>query len=451
MSDRRAPGTGAYRPKLDNLRGVLWMLLAVTLLTAMFAIIKQMATELPFFVVALMRTTTALVMFIPWLVRVGRPGIATRRLKTHFLRSFFGIASFACIVYAVGRALMLSGRLDEAVEDFDLALELDPGSVGALVGRGEARTKLGLLDDALEDLERAVSLDPDNAEAHTKRGNVHRERGDLDLAVGAYDRALFLERESVEALIERGSVLYELGQREKAILDFKFAEGLTRQDPIATPTRTITLDPSNIPAYVARGLAHLERGDASKAISDFNTALAAEPDNIRALVARGDAWVKQFKPANALEDYSRAIGIDGWLGEAYRGRGIAHYELGRFAADEGEVDTAIAHLTDAIADLAVSTDLMPSDAESYATAARAYGRRAAAHMDNQGYEAALADYSEAIALAPGDAESHAGRAAAAAYLGRDAEADADAERAVELGFNRFLMAAMLAEARRDRG
>ena len=72
-------------------------------------------------------------------------------------------------------------------------------------------------------------------------------------------------------------------------------------------------------------------------------------------------------------------------------------------------------------------------------------------MENEGYEAALGDYSEAIALAPTDADSHAGRAAAAAYLGRDDEADVDAARAVGLGFNRYLMAAMLAEARRDRG
>ena len=110
MTDKRARSPTAYRPKLDNLRGILWMLLAVTLLTAMFVLIKQMATELPFFVVALMRTTVALVMFIPWLARVGRAGVATRRLKTHFLRAFFGIASFACIVYAVGR-LMLSDTM----------------------------------------------------------------------------------------------------------------------------------------------------------------------------------------------------------------------------------------------------------------------------------------------------------------------------------------------------
>jgi drug/metabolite transporter (DMT)-like permease len=82
------------------------MLLAVTLLTAMFAILKHMANELPFWVVALVRTAIALVLFTPWLARVGIAGIATRRIGLHFLRAFFGTASFACVVYALGKLLL---------------------------------------------------------------------------------------------------------------------------------------------------------------------------------------------------------------------------------------------------------------------------------------------------------------------------------------------------------
>ncbi len=100
----------SYRPEPNNLRGILWMLLAVTALTGMFAIIKQMASELPFLVIALIRTLVALIVLSPWLIRRGWAGIATRRLKTHMLRSFFGIASFACITYAVG-ALLLSDTM----------------------------------------------------------------------------------------------------------------------------------------------------------------------------------------------------------------------------------------------------------------------------------------------------------------------------------------------------
>ena len=96
----------AYSPTLNNLRGIMWMLMAVTALTIMFAIIKQMATELPVFVVAIMRTFFALLLLAPWMMRVGVAGMATRRLGGQFLRAFFGIASFACVVYALAHLLM---------------------------------------------------------------------------------------------------------------------------------------------------------------------------------------------------------------------------------------------------------------------------------------------------------------------------------------------------------
>lgn len=84
----------------------MWMLLAVTSLTVMFAIIKQMATELPIFVVAILRTFFALLLLAPWMMRVGIAGIATRRPGAQFLRAFFGIAAFACVVYALAHLLM---------------------------------------------------------------------------------------------------------------------------------------------------------------------------------------------------------------------------------------------------------------------------------------------------------------------------------------------------------
>jgi drug/metabolite transporter (DMT)-like permease len=91
----------AYRPRLDNVRGILWMLAAITALTAMFGIIKYVALELPVFIVALMRTVVSLSLLAPWLLRYGLPAIRTDRPVTHFFRAFFGIASFVCTVYAL--------------------------------------------------------------------------------------------------------------------------------------------------------------------------------------------------------------------------------------------------------------------------------------------------------------------------------------------------------------
>lgn len=107
MSDSKARTAATpYSPTLNNLRGIMWMLLAVTSLTGMFAIIKEMTSELPIFVVAIMRTAFAFAFLAPWVMRNGVTVIATRRLKEHFARAFFGIAAFACVIYAVAHLLL---------------------------------------------------------------------------------------------------------------------------------------------------------------------------------------------------------------------------------------------------------------------------------------------------------------------------------------------------------
>jgi drug/metabolite transporter (DMT)-like permease len=103
---RPPAGSAAYAPKLDNVRGIMWMMLAVTMLTTMFVIIKQMANELPVFVVAIARTFFSLCILMPWLFRTGLIGLRTTRLPAHFLRSFCGIAAFVCVVAALEHLIL---------------------------------------------------------------------------------------------------------------------------------------------------------------------------------------------------------------------------------------------------------------------------------------------------------------------------------------------------------
>lgn len=84
----------------------MWMLAAVTLLTLMFVVIKQLIAELPVFVVALARTFLSLACLLPWLARTGAAGIRTTRTGMHFARAFFGITAFVLIVYALQRLIL---------------------------------------------------------------------------------------------------------------------------------------------------------------------------------------------------------------------------------------------------------------------------------------------------------------------------------------------------------
>jgi drug/metabolite transporter (DMT)-like permease len=93
-----------------NLRGALWSLAGGFFLTLMFAAIKHVLADLPPFIVGLFRTFFAFLLMLPWLMRVGLPGIRTDRPLDHFLRVITGIGSFVCLVFAL-ETLILSDSI----------------------------------------------------------------------------------------------------------------------------------------------------------------------------------------------------------------------------------------------------------------------------------------------------------------------------------------------------
>jgi drug/metabolite transporter (DMT)-like permease len=102
------PQTGLLSP---NVVGVLWMLAAVTTLTAMAATIKHLARTLPVMEVSFFRMLMALLFYLPWLAKVGLDGIRTERIALQFWRGFFGCTSLFCMAYAVSNMLLADGMV----------------------------------------------------------------------------------------------------------------------------------------------------------------------------------------------------------------------------------------------------------------------------------------------------------------------------------------------------
>ena len=61
---------------------------------------------------------------------------------------------------------------EDAVEEFSIALGLDPENVDALVARGELFLRHGEFEDAMEDLNKAIELDPNNEHPSTLRARA---------------------------------------------------------------------------------------------------------------------------------------------------------------------------------------------------------------------------------------------------------------------------------------
>lgn len=97
-------------------------------------------------------------------------------------------------------------RRDEselAVADCDRALALvkddDPAYAATLALRGTALHASGRLREAAQDFDKALQSDPDDAATRVARGNVFAEAGFFDQAVSDYSAALQANASSVEA------------------------------------------------------------------------------------------------------------------------------------------------------------------------------------------------------------------------------------------------------------
>ena len=73
-----------------------------------------------------------------------------------------------------GNKLAEQGRYEQAIEDYDQAIRLNPEDADAYYNRGIVYYELGQLERAIEDYDEAIRLNPEYTKAYYNRGIVYR-------------------------------------------------------------------------------------------------------------------------------------------------------------------------------------------------------------------------------------------------------------------------------------
>jgi predicted O-linked N-acetylglucosamine transferase (SPINDLY family) len=131
--------------------------------------------------------------------------------------------SFAEAYFSRGNALQMLKEYKAAVESYDCAVALTPDFTEAYVNRGNALQALFKLDEAIKNFDHAIALNPSFVDAYVNRGNAHRALGQLDAAIKDYDAAINITPACVDAHVNRATALQELGQLEAAIESYNNA------------------------------------------------------------------------------------------------------------------------------------------------------------------------------------------------------------------------------------
>ena len=118
---------------------------------------------------------------------------------------------------------------ENAIEQYNKTIRLNPNSAVAYNHRGNAKNSRGEHKDAITDYNEAIRLKPDLAIAYINRGVAKRGLDYYEKAINDYNEAIILKPDFALAYYNRGLAYRALNRRDKARRDFKKARDLAQQ------------------------------------------------------------------------------------------------------------------------------------------------------------------------------------------------------------------------------
>lgn len=143
------------------------------------------------------------------------------------LELYLKIENFTTKIAAVysnrGLVRLELGSVDDAIADFDKAIDLEPLEPTAYFNRANAYSKQKDWRSALRDYTQCITLDPEYRKVYTNRGAVHKQLGQTKLALKDYAKAIEINPRSVLAYGNRGNIYAGLKKWDLALADFNSA------------------------------------------------------------------------------------------------------------------------------------------------------------------------------------------------------------------------------------
>jgi tetratricopeptide (TPR) repeat protein len=200
-----------------------------------------------------------------------------------------------------GDILVRMEHFEEAEENYQSAIDADPGLANGLGGLAFSCFRQGNYDAAIANCKKALSVDRYYINAVMIWADSLRLLGSQDKAIEKYREALEMDRYQSRAYVGWALVLLVRQQWSDAISKLK---------------KAVRIDAADAWAWQAWGEALIVMQRYPEAIRKFRSALAVDPYLPDAHRRWGDALEKRDRFAEALEKWRRAVQVDSQNGDA---------------------------------------------------------------------------------------------------------------------------------------
>jgi tetratricopeptide (TPR) repeat protein len=215
----------------------------------------------------------------------------------------------------LGVALRQEGRIDDALANFERAVEIKPQFPDAQATLGEALLARGRTTEALPHLLDALRMTPDSPYVRANLGTALNLTGRPKEAEAQYREALRLAPGIAASYEGLGLALMADGRLQEALPEL---------------IEAVRLDPGNtrLRSNLARDFTQLNRPD--DAIAQLSEALRLQPTDAEAHFTLGNVYAAKNRTAQALNEFAAAARLKPDYVNAHYNAGIALADLGRY-------------------------------------------------------------------------------------------------------------------------
>jgi tetratricopeptide (TPR) repeat protein len=226
------------------------------------------------------------------------------------------------------KAYLHLNKLQEASADFERAAVFGFNTSMNFFKSAEIQFNLHHVDLALEKLDKAIEQDPNNTDALILQYNIYFANEDYKKALETAEKAVNSKATAYTYFL-RGKVEYALNDLINAEQDFDKAISKDKNlfeaflflaqvevelnkapDAIKNCDYLLQKEKNNPKAYFIKGLAFKALNDPIKAISEISTAISLDSLNTEYLTKRGECFYNIARYQEAINDFTSALNLD---------------------------------------------------------------------------------------------------------------------------------------------
>lgn len=232
---------------------------------------------------------------------------------------------FAMPYYLRGCSYSVSGKNDNAINDFTTAAKINPKMGAAFYERGKLLWTMGKKDAGCTDIGMAASLKDSlaremfdekfcwkEAVAAAKEASLRLKMSEFQPALDEIEKAIKLCPDSARYFGIRGRAYLGLGKHDLAMFDFD---------------KAISLGKNSIDAWFGRGVAYYNKNKWQEAFDDLSKAIQLDEKFADAYLFRAYSCEGMQKNQSALFDYQQVEKLNPGSGLAYFKSGLLKSEM----------------------------------------------------------------------------------------------------------------------------